>query len=461
MKKLNSIITFYSYKGGVGRSMALANIGVLLAQRGVSVLMIDWDLEAPGLEKYFKDFKILDSEKGGLLDFLITQKENNNVEKYSNYSDYCSTIKTAFDGKLSIMTSGSKDENYIKNLQSFDWKEFFKKSNGSLFIETFRRKMLEDYNYILIDSRTGLTDSGGVCTIQLPDIIIPVFTANEQSLYGVKDIVKRAQNGRQKLPYDRAPLAILPILSRFDTRTEYNESQKWLDLVSKEMSSFLDDWRPKNIKVNKIIERVKIPYVAFFSFGEKLPVLSGSITDPESMGYSYDFISKLIVNQFDQVEELLSPKGISDLDVDNKYQAEYLRTRVDDQISWHTRKALRNKRIFQLTYTGIILCLVVLLVLLGFITESNMFNLVGIIGLLAVLAIILFGLNSVYDYRGNWLKYNRTLELMEREKLQFLTKTGDYEKANFQEFVKNFEDILTVENAHWRNEISNRSSKHK
>jgi MinD-like ATPase involved in chromosome partitioning or flagellar assembly len=46
------VITFYSFKGGTGRSMALANVASLLAQRpgdGRSALMVDWDLEAPGL----------------------------------------------------------------------------------------------------------------------------------------------------------------------------------------------------------------------------------------------------------------------------------------------------------------------------------------------------------------------------------------------------------------------------
>ena len=43
------VITFYSYKGGTGRSMALANIACLLARQsgqGRGVLVIDWDLEA-------------------------------------------------------------------------------------------------------------------------------------------------------------------------------------------------------------------------------------------------------------------------------------------------------------------------------------------------------------------------------------------------------------------------------
>src|SRR5450755_3294355 len=52
------VITFYSYTGGVGRSMALANVACLLArrcepQRGV--LMVDWDLESPSLHHFFHD----------------------------------------------------------------------------------------------------------------------------------------------------------------------------------------------------------------------------------------------------------------------------------------------------------------------------------------------------------------------------------------------------------------------
>ena len=47
------IFTFYSFKGGVGRTMALANVAELLYQRGLKVLMVDFDLEAPGLERFF------------------------------------------------------------------------------------------------------------------------------------------------------------------------------------------------------------------------------------------------------------------------------------------------------------------------------------------------------------------------------------------------------------------------
>src|SRR6059058_3441452 len=67
------IVTFYSYKGGTGRSMALANVGWILAAAGKRVLMIDWDLEAPGLHRYFRPF-LIDPDlaaSDGIIDFVL------------------------------------------------------------------------------------------------------------------------------------------------------------------------------------------------------------------------------------------------------------------------------------------------------------------------------------------------------------------------------------------------------
>src|SRR6266849_2100259 len=71
------IITFYSYKGGTGRSMVLANVGYLLATSqdygNPQVLLIDWDLEAPGLERFFG----ADALPGpGLIDYLTDMQEH-------------------------------------------------------------------------------------------------------------------------------------------------------------------------------------------------------------------------------------------------------------------------------------------------------------------------------------------------------------------------------------------------
>ena len=42
------IVTFYSYKGGVGRSMAMVNVAEVLVRRGYSVVLCDWDSRGSG-----------------------------------------------------------------------------------------------------------------------------------------------------------------------------------------------------------------------------------------------------------------------------------------------------------------------------------------------------------------------------------------------------------------------------
>src|SRR5438046_2522989 len=69
-----TVYTFYSFKGGVGRTMALANVAALLAKWGHSVLVVDWDLEAPGLERFFArvkpDIHELRASKPGIVDLV-------------------------------------------------------------------------------------------------------------------------------------------------------------------------------------------------------------------------------------------------------------------------------------------------------------------------------------------------------------------------------------------------------
>src|SRR5262249_50873455 len=68
------IVTFYSFKGGVGRTMALANVAWILASAGKRVLAVDWDLDSPGLHRYFRPFlrdKDLTSNNG-VIDILLS-----------------------------------------------------------------------------------------------------------------------------------------------------------------------------------------------------------------------------------------------------------------------------------------------------------------------------------------------------------------------------------------------------
>ena len=98
---MSSIVTFYSYKGGVGRSMSLANIAFELAKRNKKILMVDWDLEAPGLERYFNKFEI-NREADGLLQLLMEFRNNTTAD----YKNYLWTIDAGFSHPLHLMHSG-------------------------------------------------------------------------------------------------------------------------------------------------------------------------------------------------------------------------------------------------------------------------------------------------------------------------------------------------------------------
>ena len=67
------VVTFYSYKGGTGRSMALIDVAWILASNGKRVLVLDWDLEAPGLHRYLAPF-LPDKDltaSDGIIDFVL------------------------------------------------------------------------------------------------------------------------------------------------------------------------------------------------------------------------------------------------------------------------------------------------------------------------------------------------------------------------------------------------------
>ena len=286
------IVTFYSYKGGTGRTMALANIAVLLAQAGHRVLAVDFDLEAPGLWRFFQDLEPGLDRRSGLIDMLAAQSRMDG-DPAADWHRHVTAVNFAAS-TLSLLTSGRLDASYPARVLNFNWREFFRSHDGGAFIENLRTEWAAEYDFTLIDSRTGITDTGGVCTIALPDLIVPVFVANHQNVDGVLDVLSRAQEGRQSLAYDRPPALILPILSRFDTRTEYESANEWLDMLSERLTHFYADWLPRTVAPRQILERTKLPHVAYFSFGEKLAVLQQGTSDPESLGYALNTVSRLI-----------------------------------------------------------------------------------------------------------------------------------------------------------------------
>ena len=302
------VITFYSFKGGVGRTMALANIAYLLAQWGKRVLVVDWDLEAPGLEHYFRDFvdPAIIANRSGVLDLLSDARSLGPDTAIENWGLAPLQIEIGNStGALELLGSGRRDESYFSRLRDLDVDSLYTQSGGGLMLEHVRTLWTERYDYVLLDSRTGITDIGGICTIHLPDVLVLFFTATEQSLRGAIDVAHRANDQRQRLPVDRLSLNCLPIPSRFDTLTEHKIAQDWLDRFAEYLQPFFSEWLPTTTDTRKFLETTKIPYVSYFSFGERLAVFEQGTTDPTGLGYAYESAAALLGNNLAYADQLI------------------------------------------------------------------------------------------------------------------------------------------------------------
>jgi len=293
---MGNIITFYSYKGGVGKTMALANVAIILSQWKYKVLVVDWDLAAPGVEFFFKDFLNLEKafQAKGIIELLYEAQPGSSLK----WQNFCLEFQITENARpLHLLSAGERDDNYFSKVTGLDVDEFYSDREGGLFIESLRDEWKQEYDFILIDSRTGITDIGGICTIQLPDILVLLSTATEQSLNSSLEIAKNANLARHKLTVDRYTLLLLPILSRIDARHEFEKSRNWITRFAREFAEIYDYWLPTSVNRRDFVDQTKIPYNADFSFEQGLAVIKDSPKNPQGLGFAYETLAALIANE--------------------------------------------------------------------------------------------------------------------------------------------------------------------
>jgi len=196
---LTRFVAFYSYKGGVGRTLAMANCARALAARGKKVVLLDFDLEAPGL-LHFDVFKPKNGGKrspAGFAEYLEACLQDGPPDKLDDYIHECKG-QGADEGKTWLMPAGRHGEpGYRAFLNKMNWSDFYTQQDGYKILENLRGHIIERYqpDYVFIDSRTGLSEIGGIATHQLADIVVLVFNLNGQNLEGAKlvfDSIRKA-----------------------------------------------------------------------------------------------------------------------------------------------------------------------------------------------------------------------------------------------------------------------------
>ena len=133
IERNGEVITFFSFKGGTGRTMALANVAWIMASQGKRVLVVDWDLDSPGLHKFFLPFLDADlyDSTPGIVDIIsdyaraATHADHATPDwhlKYARVLPHAISLDWQFPdgGALDIVSAGRPGRNYSTVLSGFN-----------------------------------------------------------------------------------------------------------------------------------------------------------------------------------------------------------------------------------------------------------------------------------------------------------------------------------------------------
>ncbi len=173
-----TIVAFYSYKGGVGRSILLANTAVLLAKMGHRVVCLDFDLDAGGLHKIFN---INESDiRSTTLDVLLGKRMTfvNLDERLNITRGHLNILPNISEPNLlnAVVAQGEEGGGYIGN-------------KFASILDSINRDPNLNPEFILVDTRSGISEILSRVAV-MADLFVLVLKPNKQNIEGAKRIVE-------------------------------------------------------------------------------------------------------------------------------------------------------------------------------------------------------------------------------------------------------------------------------
>jgi MinD-like ATPase involved in chromosome partitioning or flagellar assembly len=223
-------ITFYSYKGGAGRSLALANAAVYLAKLGYRVVALDFDLEAPGLHYKFSlnEGGAPLQVKKGVVDYVSEFLLNGGIsEPLMNY-----VINVPVPGiektLVQLMPAGRvPSTEYWTKLSRINWHDLFYAENaqGVQIFKELQARIFDELrpDFLLVDSRTGITEMGGVATTLLADKVLCLVLPTLENLEGARAVLRSLR--RSKRESGGSELEIVVAVSRLPGSEDERERE--------------------------------------------------------------------------------------------------------------------------------------------------------------------------------------------------------------------------------------------
>lgn len=265
------VVTFYSFKGGVGRTQALANVAVALARQGKRVIAVDMDMESPGLHAFFGPERSRTWNRAelatheGLIDFLErAAKVPDEEPRVTDLLLPCAhSLLDGASGSVQLLLPGRLDERYPQRVAGFSWDGFYAQNPGYQLMELVRAQLTAAADCVLVDSRTGMTDVAGICTFQLPDMVIALFALHHQGIEGVRQVAETIARTRDGDGERLQHLLLVP--ARVDEYGARDRRDRWLQTAEISLRDV-----PGVLLLTGSMDR--IPYDAGVAYGEEIVV---------------------------------------------------------------------------------------------------------------------------------------------------------------------------------------------
>lgn len=201
------ILSFYSSKGGVGRTTALASVAINLARIGKKVAIIDFDLESPGIGPLFSP-PPPNPFPYGVVDYILEKSASPGTNlQISDYSYVYHDRAIVDTGEIFVVPAGEVDLDYLEKLARINYDHLYRteaepNARPTPLKDLFRSlRSHYDPDFVLIDSRSGFHDLGGLSLSGLSHWHVLFGVESRQSWNGIEVAVKHI--GHQEILADR------------------------------------------------------------------------------------------------------------------------------------------------------------------------------------------------------------------------------------------------------------------